>query len=242
LTTPADSGGGSLDLLLQFNLTSPKGQFCFERKFVMNRFCALCSVVLLAPAAVVAQEVPRYSFSGGAGFVTPVNSTGSNLDTGWNISGGAGVNLNSHLGVMLDIGYNSMGVNSAALNNLGFAGGRLSVFSATIDPIVHLMPKGRVDVYVTGGGGYYRQNQDFSQPGVIYGTGFNPFFGFYPVAVPGNVVVSSYSVNKPGFDVGAGVSFGNKWGGKFFAEARYNRIFTGTYYTEYLPVTFGFRK
>jgi hypothetical protein len=118
----------------------------------------------------------------------------------------------------------------------------MSVLSATINPIVHLIPKGPVDLYVTGGGGFYRQNQDFTQPGVAVGTGFNPFFGFYNVAVPTNVVVASYSVNKPGIDVGAGVAFGHKWGGKFFAEARYNRIFTGTYYTEYIPVTFGFRK
>ncbi|SPF54415.1 conserved hypothetical protein [Candidatus Sulfopaludibacter sp. SbA4] len=128
----------------------------------------------------------RFTFSGGAGFTTPVGDAGSNLDTGWNIRGGAGVNFSPHLGVMLDLGYDSMGINTATLSNLGFAGGRLSVFSATIDPIVHLMPKGKVDVYVTGGGGYFRQNQDFSQPGVITGTGFNPFFGFYPVAVPTN--------------------------------------------------------
>jgi hypothetical protein len=40
---------------------------------------------------------------------------------------------------------------------------------------------------------------------------------------------------------GAGISFGSKWGGKFFAEGRYVRIYTGDYHTDYLPVTFGFR-
>jgi hypothetical protein len=39
-----------------------------------------------------------------------------------------------------------------------------------------------------------------------------------------------------------GVAFGHKWGGRFFAEARYDRIFTGNYHTDYLPVTFGFRR
>jgi hypothetical protein len=77
---------------------------------------------------------------------------------------------------------------------------------------------------------------------VFHGTAGNPFFGYYPVAVPGQVVVSSYSTNRPGFDIGAGVAFGSKWGGKFFAEAKYNRIFVGGYYTDYIPVTFGFRK
>jgi hypothetical protein len=95
---------------------------------------------------------------------------------------------------------------------------------------------------VTGGGGYYRQNQDFTQPGVAVGTGFDPFFGFYRQAFGTNIVVSSYSVNKPGIDAGAGIAFGSKWGGKFFAEARYNRIFNGNYHTDYIPVTFGFRR
>ena len=196
----------------------------------------------LVPWVVTAQEVPRFTFSGGAGFTTPRGVAGENLDYGWNIAAGAGVNFSSHLGVMLDLGYNSMGINSTTLTNLGFGGGNLNVFSATIDPIVHLMPKGPVDVYITGGGGYYRQSQDFTQPTIVSGTGFDPFFGFYPAVYPANVVVSSYSVNKPGFDIGAGVEFGNKWGGKFFAEAKYNRIFAGGYYTDYIPVTFGFRR
>ncbi len=58
---------------------------------------------------------------------------------------------------VLDLSFNSMGVNSTALGNLGFGGGNLNVFSATIDPIVHLNPHGHVDVYVTGGGGLYHR-------------------------------------------------------------------------------------
>jgi hypothetical protein len=56
------------------------------------------------------------------------------------------------------------------------------------------------------------------------------------------VIVDSYTVNKPGVDVGAGIAFGKKWGGKFFAEARYNRIYLGDRHTDYIPVTFGFRR
>jgi hypothetical protein len=56
-------------------------------------------------------------------------------------------------------------------------------------------------------------------------------------------VVSDYSINKPGIDLGMGIAFGSKWGGRFFAEARYVRIYTGgPFETQYIPVTFGFRK
>jgi hypothetical protein len=65
----------------------------------------------------------------GAGFTTPVGRTSSLVDTGWNITGSACVNFAPHFGAMVDVGYNSMGISSPMLNNLGFAGGSLSVFS-----------------------------------------------------------------------------------------------------------------
>lgn len=189
-----------------------------------------------------AQETPKLAFSAGAGFTTPVINTGNNLDTGWNIRAGVGYNFSSYVGALINAGYDSMGVNSSTLGTMGFGGGNMNVFSLTLDPIIHVNPKGRVDLYVTGGGGYFRQDIQFTQPGVVTTTAFNPFFGFFPVTFGTNIVVSDYSVNKPGLDGGVGVSLGSKWGGKFFAEARFVRIFAGNYHTDYVPVTFGFRR
>jgi hypothetical protein len=207
----------------------------------MKHLVVTSGLLLLASTILGAQETQRFSFDIGGGFTNPVGNTGRHLDDGWNVGAGFGVNFSPHLGVMLDLGYNSMGINSGTLGNLGFGGGNLNVFSATIDPVVHLNPHGHLDVYVTGGGGLYHRYQDFTQPAVATVTGFDPFFGFFPVNVPVNQVVSSYSVNKPGIDVGMGVAFGTKWRGKIFAEARYNRIFMGAYHTDYVPVTFGYR-
>ncbi len=200
------------------------------------------SILFLFTAVVSAQEFSRFTFDGGAGFTSPVGNTGRQLDTGWNVQGGAGVNFSPYAGVMLQLQYDRMGVNSLTLNNLGFPGGDLSTFAATVDPVVHLTPKRHADVYLIGGGGWYRRNQEFTAPSVATVTAFNPFFGFYLAGVPSNVVLAQYSVNKPGVNGGMGIAFGNKWGGKFFAEARYHRIFMGSYgHTDYVPVTFGFR-
>lgn len=196
---------------------------------------------LLTFASLHAQEFQRFTFNAGAGFVTPAGNTGRHLDTGWNIRGGAGVNVSPYFGVNLNVGFDDFGINSSTLSSIGVPGGNLSVFSASIDPIVHLTPKRHFDVYVTGGGGIYHRYQEFTRPTVAVSTGFDPFFGFYPVAYPANQVLASYSVNKPGIDAGAGISFGSKWHGKFFAEARYNRIFMRDSHTDYIPVTFGFR-
>lgn len=208
----------------------------------MKKMAMLCAFAsLLTTGTVGAQEFSHFAFDAGAGFTTPVGRTGDNLDTGWNVRAGIGYNFVPYVGVMADFGYDSMGVNSTQLGDLGYGGGNLNVFSATLNPIVHLTPKSHVDLYVTGGGGYFRQEWQFTDPGVVTGAGFNPFFGYYPYAYGANIVVSDYSLNKPGVDAGIGIEFGSKWGGKFFAEARYVHIYDGAYHTDYLPVTFGYR-
>lgn len=209
----------------------------------MYKFAFAVSCGLLCAGVMSAQEVSRFSFDIGGGFTQPVGNTGRFLDNGWNVQGGVGVNFSSYVGAMVQLDYNSFGINSATLNNFGFPGGGVHVFSATLDPIVHLNPKGHIDFYLIGGGGLYHREQEFTAPSVSSFTVFDPFFGgFYPVAVPTTSILSSYSVNKPGVNAGAGVAIGTKWHGKLFAEARYVHIFMGNgSHTDYIPVTFGFR-
>ncbi|HVW83566.1 MAG TPA: outer membrane beta-barrel protein [Bryobacteraceae bacterium] len=207
----------------------------------MKSLARSAGIGLLFIAGSFAQEGQRFTFDVGGGFTNPVGNTGRHVDEGWNIQGGFGYNFTSWLGAKIDLGYNSFGINSATLNNFGVPGGSVQVFSATLDPVVHLNPKGHVDVYVTGGGGLFHRYQNFTQPTTSVFTTFDPFFGFYPVAVPTNQVLASYSSNKPGIDVGAGIAIGTRFHGKIFAEAKYDRIYNGNYHTDYVPVTFGFR-
>jgi len=196
---------------------------------------------LLAAGLLAAQEGPSLTFNVGAGFTQPTGNTGRKLNDGWNIRGGAGLNFTPYVGAMLDLGYDHLGINGATLANIGVPGGDVQIFSATIDPIFHLNPHGHVDVYLIGGGGLFHWYQEFTQPSVAIVPGFNPFFGFYSAAVPANQVLASYSVNRPGFDVGAGIAFGTRRHGKIFAEARYDHIYMMNSHADYIPVTFGFR-
>lgn len=210
----------------------------------MKQFAIASCLSLLMAGAMSAQEYSHFAFSAGAGFTQGLRDTGTVTDLGWNVRAGAGVNFNPYVGLMVNAAYDNMGINSSTLAAYGAPGGRMAIFSATLDPIVHLNPKGHTDFYITGGGGIFHRYQEFTAPTVSTVTAFDPFFGFYPAAVSGNTILSNYSVNKPGVDIGAGVAFGHKWNGKFFAEARYMRIFMGNRFshdTEYLPVTFGFR-
>jgi len=192
---------------------------------------------LLLIGTLSAQEVSRFSFDLGAGFTQPVGNTGRFLNDGWNLQGGVGYNFSSHLGTMLQLDYNSMGMNGAALGTSGFPGGDIHVFSATIDPIFHLTPQSHFDVYAIGGGGLYHWNQQFSTP---TGAVSNSFAGSFPLVIP--LSGNEYSVNKPGWNAGMGVAMGTKWHGKVFAEARYVHVFLNNGGRgDYVPVTFGFR-
>lgn len=202
------------------------------------RRTVLLSIAGMAFAGLLsAQEVSRYAFNIGAGFVEPAYNLGSFTDVGWNVGGGAGFNFGPYVGALLDVNYNSLGINGAALSGLGVGGGNINIWSFTVDPIVHLTPRRRFDIYATGGGGLYRREDQLTVP-AGGGVGFG-FFG--PEAFFFNQVVSDYTLVKPGWDAGLGIAFGTRWHGKFYAEARYNQMFTPGGNTDYIPVTFGFR-
>ena len=203
-------------------------------------------VLILAVAVgstAYSQEVPRVAFNLGAGFTTPTADAGDRLDRGWNAAAGLGYRFHPNFSLMGDFTYNSFGVNTATLNTLGFPGGDVRMWSVTLNPTVNLNPRGPVDVYLTGGGGLYQWNQEFTTPSVATFTAFDPFLGvFFPVPVPVEQVVSSYTVNKPGFNGGMGLSFGTRWRAKVYAEARFHRMFLGSdRHADVLPVTFGIR-
>ena len=201
------------------------------------------TALLLMTGSLQAQEGSKFAFSIGGGFTQAVGNTGRNLDNGYNLGGGFGFKFSNVVGAMIDLNYNQMGINSTTLTNSGgFPGGDVGIFSATLNPIVHLTGAHKADLYITGGGGLFHVNQEFTAPTVTGFTAYDPFFGFYTAAVPTTAVLASYSMNKPGVDIGAGVAFGTKWHGKVFAEARYDKVFTGNdRHIDYIPVTFGFR-
>jgi hypothetical protein len=200
----------------------------------MKKILTSSFFALLLAGTISAQETQHLAFDIGGGFTQSVGNTGRYLDNGWNIGGGVGWNFSPYIGAMLQTNYNSLGINSTTLSNIGVPGGGVHVFSATIDPILHLHPRGHWDAYIVGGGGLYHEYQNLTAPTLIPG-----FFGYYP----GQVILSSYSVNKPGANIGAGVAFGTKWHAKLYAEARWNHVF-GAYggpRMDYVPVTFGVR-
>jgi hypothetical protein len=202
-----------------------------------------CLAGLLAALPLAAQNFNRFTFDIGGGFTSPVVHTDGRLNTGFNIMGGAGFNFSPSFGVLGEFGFNHLDLSNSTLNAAGVPAGSARIYSLTLDPVIRFNPRGRASAYIVGGGGYYRRTVEFTQPTTEIITAFDPFYGFFPAAVPANIVLGSFTQNKGGLNGGAGVSIRIRGdsNASFFAEARYHYVFTTPVRTTILPVTFGFR-
>lgn len=204
----------------------------------MKNLAFLSCFGLLTLASANAQEFPKFSFGAGAGFTNSVGSSAGNLSNGWNAQADATFNFSRFIGARIDAAWDGMGIGGVTLANAGAANGDMHIFSASLEPVVHLAPIHHIDIYAFGGGGVYHLADQFGSPSTVPVLG-NTFFGYYPGQ---GGTFTNYVVNRPGFDVGAGLSFGGALHGRFFAEAKWNHVFlTDNYHVDYLPVTFGFR-
>ncbi len=103
----------------------------------------------------------------------------------------------------------------------GAQGGHAHIWSLTLDPVIDLFPKAKNSVYVTGGGGFYRKVTSFTDPEEVEEC------YYFCVVGTENVVVSHFSSNQGGVNVGVGFThtlgsadMGSSGNLKVFAEAR----------------------
>jgi hypothetical protein len=91
--------------------------------------------------------------------------------------------------------------------------------------VIDLMPKATNDVYITGGGGFYRKVTSFTDPEET------EYCYYFCEVGETNEVVGHFSSNQGGINFGAG--FQHRLGGmsgdgtmKLFVEARYLDVFS----------------
>jgi opacity protein-like surface antigen len=213
-------------------------------KIIITASC--CALFFAGALSAQPQWLNQFAFNVGGGVEEPFLNTRTNLSLGWNAQGGVGYNFTPHLAIMAEIEYDQFRITDKALNLLGtpqaYPGGHLKSESITIDPVWHFHPKGGWDVYAIGGGGAFSRTRTLTRPTVATATGTDPFFGFNTPGYPASETLLTYTVHKPGVDVGFGISMTLKWNVKLYLEAKYNHVFTGSLKNmDYLPVSLGFR-
>ncbi|MGA2569995.1 MAG: hypothetical protein ABSF23_05705 [Terracidiphilus sp.] len=193
------------------------------------------------------------AFELGGGFNAPESNA---VTYGGQFTAGAGWNLSRHLAGLIEYQFLDAKLPGYLIAEAGAQGGHAHIWSLTLDPVIDLMPKATNDLYITGGGGFYRKVTSFTDPSESIYCDY--YFGCYGVTT--NVVVGHFSSNQGGYNVGAG--FQHRLGGRYsegkaklFVEARYlfvdtpavttqpNGLGTTTVAagTKIIPVAFGVR-
>lgn len=197
----------------------------------------------------------KMAFEAGGGFNAPTSDSSPYITWGGNFTVGAGLNMSKRLALLAEYQFIDDKLPGNLIAETGATGGNAHIWSLTLDPVFYLFPKSHNDVYITGGGGFYRKVTNFTDPEPAeYCTYYYCGIGYQ------NVTVGHFSSNQGGWNIGAG--YAHRMGGMYgdskmqlFAEARYLQVNTPAYYsspnglgttfigsdTTVIPVTFGVR-
>jgi hypothetical protein len=193
------------------------------------------------------------AFEAGGGFNAPESSS---VTYGGNLTVGGGLNFSKRVALLAEYQFIDDKLPGALIAEAGANGGHDHIWSLTLDPVFDLFPKATNDVYITGGGGFYRKVTSFTDPEQAEYCEY-----YYCGVVTENAVVGHFSSNQGGWNVGAG--FQHRLGGMYgdskmrlFVEARYLDVLSpavvssaGPYVnsttvaadTKLIPVTLGVR-
>lgn len=197
----------------------------------------------------------RLTWEGGVGFNAPISSS---VTYGFNFTIGGGMRFNPHFSTLIEYQFIDDKLPGALIaeTNGEANGGHAHIWSFTLDPVFDVAPKASNDVYVTGGGGFYRKVTSFTFPEA---QEFCSYFYCGVGYVPGTV--GHFSSNQGGFNLGGGYEhrFGGMYGESttaLFAEVRYLDVLSPAIVgksanglppvtidkdTKLLPITFGVR-
>lgn len=193
-------------------------------------------------------------FEAGGGANAPAGDK-AYITWGGNLTLGGGYRFSKNLSALLEYQFLDDKIPGAIIAEAGASGGHDHIWSFTVDPVYDLFPKSSNDLYVTGGGGFYRKVTSFT---ILSPTQYCTYFycgiGYAPQ------VAGHFSSNQGGWNVGGG--YQHRMGGmygeskvKLFAEVRYldvlspavttsaNGLGTTTVGagTKVIPITFGVR-
>lgn len=194
----------------------------------------------------------RMTWEGGGGFNAPA---GDDITWGANFTVGGGLHFDPRWSALIEYQFIHDKLPGRLINDVGADGGYATIWSFTVAPVFDLFPKKTNDIYVTGGGGFYRKVTNFTDPEpTLFCTYFYCGIGYQ------NTVVGHFSSNQGGWNIGAGYQhrLGGMYGDsrmKLFAEARYLQVLSPATTTapnglgvtsvqentNLIPVTFGVR-
>jgi len=226
---------------LHFILKSTVQQLKIKPALLSVVACLLCAVPLAAQ-----DFLDNFTVAVGGGFTFPVATIADHIKPGFNFIASGGPRVHRRLSIVADFSLHYMNVDDDnflqdPVNNVQISFGSLvRVWSLTANPVFEFIKQERFSSYATGGFGFYNRKLLLAAPGVVPAVACDTFWGIcVDSSIPGGMVTGDLSLNKGGYNVGGGVTFGTN--AKFFAEVRYHQMFTPGTATQLIPLSFGIR-
>lgn len=166
----------------------------------------------------------NYALEFGGGFNAPTSK--DYITWGGNFTVGGGVNFSPRVALLAEYQFIDDKLPGALIAETGATGGHAHIWSLTLDPVLSLFPKSSNDLYITGGGGFYRKVTSFTDPEEA------EYCDYYYCGIGVvNAVVGHFSSNQGGWNIGGGYQhrMGGMYGDsrmKLFAEVRYLDVLT----------------
>jgi len=161
------------------------------------------------------------TFEAGGGANAPSRGSSRYITWGGNVTVGAGYRFTPHFSLLTEYQFIDDKLPAAIISPTGANGGNAHIWSFTLDPVIDLFPHRRDDIYVTGGGGFYRKVTNFTDPVLVEYCDY-----FFCGITTQNQVVGHFSSNQGGWNAGLGITHRVTGPVKVFAEARYLQIDT----------------
>jgi hypothetical protein len=161
------------------------------------------------------------TFEAGGGANAPSRGSGRYITWGGNVTVGAGYRFTPHFSLLTEYQFIDDKLPAAIISPTGANGGNAHIWSFTLAPVIDFFPQHRDDIYVTGGGGFYRKVTNFTDPVLVEYCDY-----FFCSITTQNQVIGHFSSNQGGWNAGLGITHRVSGRAKVFAEARYLQIDT----------------
>jgi opacity protein-like surface antigen len=217
-------------------------------------------MALSLPVAAQAQD-RKWVGEIGVGPTFLFGTAGDHLGAGFNFQAGVIYKVNRKFGIKLDTLVSKHDVKDEITQALGVGDGNGWLWHFSGNGMVTSDPDKKASLYGIGGLGVYYRKIELTNPSAAFVTVCDPWLGIcYPVLVPADQIVGSYSSTNIGINFGGGVNVRLNDKMSAFVETRFHYVWgdkpaatvnpltgsptqnsNGNGNTQFMPIVFGIR-
>jgi opacity protein-like surface antigen len=208
--------------------------------------------VLLGHTAASAQPSKDRAWTGqlALGFAFPQGDTSDVSDDDWHFLGGATYRPPEWpVALSFELAWHELDIDQRIINIINNGtfqndvdDGFIETWTITANAAWPFIDRDNLEVYATGGVGYYDVEAKLTETALYGGWVCDPWYWWcYPAIDDGDVLVGERSWEEFGYNAGLGIAWDLRGGNQVYLEARYHLTPLDQADYEYVPFTVGFK-